>query len=437
MSGRGPTVNGDRREDVRVAAEQHHLLTGRALEEIQGHLQQLHRHIVDAGQCHGRSEGLRAEADHRIATTAGLQQQLDRWASALAAGSIGPDSLSGPVHPSGGDWNPFPVELDGRVRFDVVVDARLGDPVTEELALGDSTNRALVGLMLQLIRPGDRILDLGAHVGIFSLAAAAVGAQALAVEASPENVALLRASACRNLFDNLVVAHAVVSDTPGTAAFLSRGPWGQVVGAGYPDSVPVPAVTVSDLVTELAWRPVSFIKMDVEGSELRALRGMHDILVAPDAPPLLFESNGFTLVPQGARPEQLIAHLEDLGYASFLVDPPRLVHARSTDLQPHTVVDYLAVKQVPEALVTRGWKVEPPMEPEERAARIIAECREADPFHRAYIADALRSADEGVLADPGVRAAILALRDDPDDQVRSVAASWSPQPGENVEAELR
>src|SRR5438874_2058976 len=65
--------------------------------------------------------------------------------------------------------------------FDIVIGAEADDPFSQAFAQGNYPSGPLTDLMFQLVRPGDCVLDLGAHVGTFSLAAAALGCRVLSV----------------------------------------------------------------------------------------------------------------------------------------------------------------------------------------------------------------------------------------------------------------
>lgn len=318
-------------------------------------------------------------------------------------------------------WVPVRVTLPGGLGFDIVLDPAADDPIGATLAGGRVHAELLVGLMLELVRPGELVVDLGAHLGQFSLAAAAAGCRVLAVEASPANAVLLRASAARNAFAHLRVVHAAVSDAPGSVSFLPHGPWGHVGAAHDQGSVEVPAVMVDDLLSELGWGTPTFVKIDVEGSELRALRGMSATLHRPDAPAVLFESNGHTLAFSGLRPKDLLTELETAGYVNHAVEATRLVATRSHEFQPQTIVDYLAVKE-PSVHLSRP--VEPLLSFAERVARIVADCCFPNPDHRAYIAAALADADAALLSNPAVGQALDALTHDPVSDVRAASSWW-------------
>jgi hypothetical protein len=84
---------------------------------------------------------------------------------------------------------------------------------------------------------------------------------------------------------------------------------------------------------------------------------MSRLLAGPAAPPILYESNRHTLSFYGHTPQQLKQALEDLGYRNYQIVPSRLVPAAPDDRQAEVVVDYLAIKRQPPALV--GWRFEP------------------------------------------------------------------------------
>ncbi len=358
-------------------------------------------------------------------------EELERWSELVGESHTGSDDLgaAGPGHDVARTWTSSRVVIEGGPQFDVVIDPAVGDQVTLALSQGYSVDQALVSLMLSLIEAGGKVLDLGAHVGTFSLAAAAVGAQSLAIEASPQNAALLRASAARNGFANVTVVEAVASDSSGTVRFHAHGPWGQVSVADDESDADgivttVAAVTISDLVQTFGWSPLSFVKMDVEGWELQVLEGMREILGTPQAPPLLYECNGHTLWPYGATPEDLIATVEGLGYTSYMVDQGRLIPVTSDEFQPQTLVDYLAVKQDLTAL--SGWTIEPPLDFEERVARIVVDGSHANHNHRVFMGRALQRAAPEITAHPSIVELLERLRDDPVDDVRAVVAAWAP-----------
>ena len=68
-------------------------------------------------------------------------------------------------------------------------------------------------------------------------------------------------------------------------------------------------MTVDSVLEDLEWDYVDLIKMDIEGSEVAAVRGMKNLLSKPSAPPILYESNGHTLWFFNKTPQDLVMEL--------------------------------------------------------------------------------------------------------------------------------
>jgi FkbM family methyltransferase len=239
----------------------------------------------------------------------------------------------------------------GGTRFVAVTDAdRENDPVADALAAGSFPLPRLLGVARRVVPAGGRVLDLGSHVGSFALSAAASGFEVAAVEASTANVELLRAAVQANGFEQrLRVVHAAVSDRPGSLSFHELGPYGHVLQDGQGGTT-VEALTVDDLLGRLGWDGVALVKLDVEGSEVAAVRGMAGLLGGSRPPVVWCESNGHTLALLRESPRSLYGALETAGLRVYVVEPERLVRIRPADVQGPTVVDVLAVRSLPEAL---------------------------------------------------------------------------------------
>ena len=106
--------------------------------------------------------------------------------------------------------------------------------------------------LLASLRPGDSVLDLGAHHGTFAIPAATLGANVVAVEGSPRNVAVLRSACEQNFVVNVDIAEVVVDSEVGEVEFVDLGPYGTIstpeicADTGYPTIRRLPA-TVDDL----------------------------------------------------------------------------------------------------------------------------------------------------------------------------------------------
>lgn len=311
-------------------------------------------------------------------------------------------------------------------------DSSLVDSVSQQIANGELPNQALIQLMLDLVPPEGTMLDLGAHVGTFSLAAASAGRRVVSIEASPLNAELLRASAARNGFGRMHVVEAAVGDCERTVEFVVAGPGGHIANSDWRGpATAVRMAPVERLLAEVECEKIGFVKMDVEGSEVAALRGMRRLLSGPDAPPIVFESNAFSLDFFGESPRTLKLALEDLGYRSYLVGAGCLIPVAAADFQAGTVLDYLAAKSLPACLP--GWTVRGALSRDELLAQTLNECRQPVAECRAAIARSLQAAPNWLLGSREVRLALAALADDADPFVRN-AARWSKSVGFRLQA---
>ena len=132
----------------------------------------------------------------------------------------------------------------------------------------------------ECLRPGWGVLDIGANIGYFSmLAASLVGPTGWVQswEPSPDNVKMLYASQTLNQFDNIEIVQAAASDKSEVLRYFHSASNGNVAEVTniLPEDIlsseTVMGLRIDDFVPDD--RQVSFVKIDVEGYEAKALRG--------------------------------------------------------------------------------------------------------------------------------------------------------------------
>lgn len=131
------------------------------------------------------------------------------------------------------------------------------------------------------LEPGWTFLDLGAHVGYFSVLAASRGNPVIAVEADPHYVDLLERNAAQNGRTNIDVRNVAVSDSVGRGSLKLDERFADNLGAQYlvDGDGPIRTDTLAGILgTE---RP-QFIKADIEGMEYRVLKAALEILDAAE-----------------------------------------------------------------------------------------------------------------------------------------------------------
>ncbi len=134
----------------------------------------------------------------------------------------------------------------------------------------------------QQVKPGMHIIDIGAHLGLFSAYSSRLtGPQGkiLCFEPTPETFSVLKETLRLNRCDNVIPVQAAVSSREGTATFYvgnaSVSNTNSLV-KNKPDSessaYEVQMVTIDSVVSQYLLKP-SLIKIDAEGAELDVLKG--------------------------------------------------------------------------------------------------------------------------------------------------------------------
>jgi len=183
-----------------------------------------------------------------------------------------------------------------------------------------------IAFVRTLLKPGDSTIDVGGHIGFFTMQmAAAVGPEGrvYAFEPFDANADLLE----RSIADRVTFQRAAVGATTGRATLtfpvetLNSGgayllPDGNMPLAGnLKKEVSLVALDALNLR-----RPIRFIKMDVEGAEPQVLRGAQQIL-RDDRPVILSELHPTQLErASGVSGDQFLAQVAALGYQAHRLE---------------------------------------------------------------------------------------------------------------------
>jgi len=132
---------------------------------------------------------------------------------------------------------------------------------------------------------GDIVIDVGAHVGTFTVnAAKLVGDKGLvvAIEPEPSNLALLQRNIdSQNLNNVKVIRKAVWDKAAKLWLYLSKHSGLHSLCYASGDRVEVEAESLDNIVSKLGLSQVDFVKIDVEGAEIEVLKGAERILAPP------------------------------------------------------------------------------------------------------------------------------------------------------------
>lgn len=175
------------------------------------------------------------------------------------------------------------------------------------------------------LRPGDRFLDIGANVGIYTLLAASIVGEDGHIDAfEPNNSTrqrLMEILRLNGLTDSVTVHSVAVADVAGSADFGYSDDDCQSRLRSTVDSVSsgtqVQTVRLDEYLSEHRF---ALAKMDIEGGEPLALRGAENMLAAGNPPAMLIEMAGYSK-RFGVSTSALIAQLAEHGYQCGLYEP--------------------------------------------------------------------------------------------------------------------
>jgi len=197
--------------------------------------------------------------------------------------------------------------------------------------------------LYSFVNKGDIVLDLGTNVGETLLNfAKLVGEDGFVYGFEPDeiNFANVQKNIELNEFENIHVFNFGISDTRETLKLYRVDPHNlgmnrilsDTEAAGFDDFTTIETRTLDDVVAENGMFRVDVIKIDIEGYEMHALRGSHNVL--KKFKPRLFIEVGYTrMIKNGTSPNEVIELLNGLGYTVYHADSDEIIDP-SYDFSP-------------------------------------------------------------------------------------------------------
>jgi len=187
------------------------------------------------------------------------------------------------------------------------VDTRLGNGMQIRVLWGQIVGTGILvngfhephttRIVEQLLKPGMTFIDVGAHVGQYTLLAAALvgkAGQVHSFEPDPRTFALLKHNVSVNHLRNVRINNRAIG-----------------VEAASPG--PLAVQSLDDYVRDQRIGHVDLIKIDIDGGELDALRGARGLLSSANPPRLIVEFAESTQAPQGHSCAELADFLQGFG----------------------------------------------------------------------------------------------------------------------------
>lgn len=223
--------------------------------------------------------------------------------------------------------------------FEFAIHAGADECISRDLARDGIWEPFETTVFGRLCRPGDRVLDLGANIGWYTvLATKLVGAHGAVISFEPDcdNARILKHNVA--LADQHGVActiNAAVGDQQGQfPLYRSDSNLGdhRLFSDATERAVAMVDVTTLDAFFAGRSEPLpDIVKSDTQGSEAKILRGAAGLLASGWRPVMVVEFWPFGLTRSGDDPMSLVRELQGLGYCLYEVSEhtPRL---RSLDL---------------------------------------------------------------------------------------------------------
>ena len=180
----------------------------------------------------------------------------------------------------------------------------------------------------QLDLTGKTVYEIGAFQGILTLFYSSRAKEVIAYEPNPPSYHRVLQNLRLNERHNVRVRHLAVGELEGSLTLLcdplmpggtSGDPTvaGQIRGSSTATSVTVPVVTIdSDMASAQLPKP-DLVKIDIEGMELPALRGMTRTL-RQFHPELYMEMHGADVDQKNANVRNIVEFVTQLGYGYIL-----------------------------------------------------------------------------------------------------------------------
>jgi FkbM family methyltransferase len=143
-----------------------------------------------------------------------------------------------------------------------------------------------IAMIREVVKQGDVVLDIGSNIGFYSqLLSDLVGSTGKVHCFEPDRNNFARLQEALRGRTNVVLNNAAVSDTGGELTLYTSHR--TYAPEQYESSYTVPAIRIDDYLPAPA--TVNFIKMDIQGAEYLALKGMELLLQRSQRTAMIFE----------------------------------------------------------------------------------------------------------------------------------------------------
>ncbi len=197
----------------------------------------------------------------------------------------------------------------------------LDDQDSLAISLNGIYERQETGFVENEIKPGQTVVDIRAHIGYYSLIfAKLVGphGKVYAFEPDPSNFSILQKNIELNSYGNIVAINkAVTEETEIQKLYLSNGSVGDHKTYDSGEGREILEIDGVALDKFLKGVTVDFIKMDIQGAEGGALKGMTTLIQRSSSIKIITEFWPAAIKKYGMEPVTYLELLQQLGFKLY------------------------------------------------------------------------------------------------------------------------
>lgn len=181
-----------------------------------------------------------------------------------------------------------------------------------------------IQLINSILKPGFHVLDIGANIGFYTtIFSQAVGANGRIYAFEPEPINFKRFQKNCNSLKNVSLINKAVSDKTGVLKiYLSKMlnvDHRTYAIDDYAEIKEIDAITIDDYLAQHGNPPIGFIKIDIQGYEMAALKGMINTLKKNPGVKIISELWPFGLRKAGSSAVEVIRYYAAENFNVYLL----------------------------------------------------------------------------------------------------------------------
>ncbi|MCW3160905.1 FkbM family methyltransferase [Chryseobacterium oryctis] len=213
------------------------------------------------------------------------------------------------------------VNKDVVYRNSIKLNLNLEDWIQQQIYFLGDYEKNEIDFLYSSLKKDDVFIDIGGNIGLFSLNASTIigdKGKVYSFEAFKPNFIQFQNHISINNFQNIHLEHLAVADKKGFIEILYNDDYNNVGMASsylenYTSKEKVESTSLDEYVSEKQILKIDLIKIDIEGGEYSALKGMSSVLENL-RPKVLIEINNIALKSSNHSEEELISLFTEKGY---------------------------------------------------------------------------------------------------------------------------